>query len=271
MPGVEHPVSSASDDLTYTVSNHVATITLNRADRKNSFTLEMIDAWANALHTAEQDPNVRAVILTGTEDSFCAGVDLDVLAARERTPLNERNLLTQHVHRIALAADYLSKPYIAGVNGVAVGAGMDMSLMCDIRIAARSARFSEGYIRIGVVPGDGGCFYLPPIVGTATALRLLWTGEWVDADEALRIGLVSDVVDDADLLGHVHSLAATLAAQPPVAVQLIKRSVRSAARQDLRTALDLIASHQAVATSTDDSREALAAFTERRTARFTGR
>jgi len=258
-------------DLEYSVSDHVATILLNRPERKNAFTLEMTDEWAAALRRAEADPQVRAVVVTGAGDAFCAGVDLDVFNGRERTPLADKEFLTRRVHQVALAAEDLTKPYLAAIGGVAVGAGLDMALMCDLRFAAESARLSEGYINVGLVPGDGGCYYLPRIVGTATALRLLWTGEFVDAPEALRIGLVSGVYPDSELLGAVCGFAAKLAAKPPVAVQLIKRAVREGARHDLRTALDLISSHMAVVTATRDSQEAMAAFAERRTAIFEGR
>jgi len=259
------------DELHYSVDEHVATIRLNRPERKNAFTLAMVEAWAAALRECERDPEVRVVVVTGAGDAFCSGVDLDAFKDEVRTPLAEKRLLTDQVHQVAYAVDALSKPLIAAVNGVAVGAGMDMSLMCDIRLAAESARFSEGYIRVGLVPGDGGCYYLPRIVGTATALRLLWTGEFVDAGEARRIGLVSEVFPDADFADSTCAFAAQLARQPPVAVQLIKRAVRAADRQDLRSALDLISSHQAVVTSTADSREAFAAFREKRPATFAGR
>lgn len=260
-----------SRELDYRVADHVATITLNRPDRKNAFTMEVVDAWAEALRSAQADPEVRVVVVTGAGDAFCSGVDLDSFAGRERTPWAEKSLLTDRIHQVAFAAEALTKPYLAAVNGVAVGAGMDMALMADIRIAARSARFSEGYIRVGLVPGDGGCWYLPRIVGSATALRLLWTGDFVDADEALALGLVTAVHEDTDFVAAVNAFAARLAAQPPVAVQLIKRAVREGERHDLRTALDLISSHQAVVTSTRDSREALAAFREKRPGNYTGR
>jgi enoyl-CoA hydratase/carnithine racemase len=258
-------------DLEYGVEDCVATIQLNRPERKNSFTLEMVEEWASRLREAETDDSVRVVVVTGSGDSFCSGVDLDVLTGRERTPLSERNLLTKHVHQVAYAAEALSKPYIAAVNGVAVGAGMDMSLMADLRIAASSARFSEGYVRIGVVPGDGGCYYLPRVVGAATALRLLWTGEWVDAEAARRLGIVTEVCPDEELERRTVEFARQIAAQPPIAVQLIKRAVQAGEQQDLRNALELIAAYQAVATSTDDSREALAAFREHRVATYEGR
>lgn len=264
-------LTADDSDLRYNVADHVATITLNRPHHKNAFTLEMVDSWAAALRDAEQDPEVRVVVVTGAGDAFCSGVDLDAFAARERTPWAEKNLLTTRIHQVAFAAEALTKPYIAAVNGVAVGAGMDMSLMADIRIAAASARFSEGYIRVGLVPGDGGCWYLPRIIGSAAALRLLWTGDFVGADEALALGLVSATHPDEDLAPAVSEFAGRLAAQPPIAVQLIKRAVREGERHDLRTALDLISSHQAVVTSTQDSQEAMAAFREKRSGKYLGR
>ncbi len=261
----------AMPDVRYEVADHIATITLDRPAKRNAFTLDMVASWAQYLRQAQSDPEVRVVVVTGAGGAFCAGVDLDAFAGRERTPLAERRILTEHIHAVARAADDLAKPYLAAVPGPAVGAGMDMALMCDIRLAGASATFCEGYIRVGLVPGDGGCYYLPRIVGMATALRLLWTAETVDAAEALRLGLVSFVHADAELAGATRALAARIAAMPPVAVSLIKRAAYAAQDQDLRTALDTIASHQAVVTATADSQEAMAAFRERRGATFTGR
>ena len=149
---------------------------------------------------------------------------------------------------------------IAAVNGTAVGAGMDMALMCDIRLVASSARMSEGYIRVGLVPGDGGCYFLPRLVGMAKALELLWTGDFMEADEALRLGIASYVYGRPGVRVWRARFAARIAAQPPINVQLIKRAAYQSARADLRTALDLISSHMAVVRSTRDSAEAMAAF-----------
>ena len=215
-------------ELEYSVAGHVARIVLNRPHRKNAFTLDMVHQWAASLVAAERDPEVRVVIVTGSDGAFCSGVDLDAFKAEQRGPLQEKQLLTDHVHQVALAMDGMSKPVIAAVNGVAVGAGMDMSLMCDLRFAAASARFSEGYIRVGLIPGDGGCYYLPRIVGTAQALRLLWTGDFIDAAEALRIGLVTAVYPDSEFRERVAEFAAELTQRPPAAVQFIKRAVRAA-------------------------------------------
>lgn len=258
-------------DLEYSVNDRIATILLNRPHRKNAFTLDVCHAWADALLAAERDPQVRVIVVTGAGGSFCSGVDLGDLNGEERTPLQQKEMLTEHVHRVALTLEEVSKPVIAAVAGPAVGAGMDMALLCDLRFAGRSARFSEGYIKVGLVPGDGGCWLLPRIVGTSTALRLLWTGDFVGAEDALRIGLADEVHDDDKLMDEVYAYAARLADQPPLAVQTIKRAVRQGARHDLRTHLDLISSHLAVIKTTEDSKEASAAFSEKRPGVYQGR
>ncbi|WP_326733700.1 enoyl-CoA hydratase/isomerase family protein [Streptomyces sp. NBC_01022] len=258
-------------DLEYTVRDGIATVLLNRPERKNAFTIDMVHTWADRLIEAQRDPEVRVIVVTGAGGSFCSGVDLSAFKGEERAPLGEKELLTQNVHRVALALEDIDKPVIAAVTGPAVGAGMDMALLCDLRFAGHGARFSEGYIKVGLVPGDGGCWLLPRAVGTSTALRMLWTGDFVGAEEALRIGLVDEVHEDEDLMDAVYAYAARLAERPPVAIRTIKRAVRQGARHDLRTALDLISSHMAVITATQDSQEAFAAFQEKRPGVFTGR
>jgi enoyl-CoA hydratase/carnithine racemase len=257
-------------DLEYDVAEHIATIRLNRPCRRNAFTLEMIERWADALLEAEQDPNVRVVVVTGAGGSFCSGVDLSVLDNVEPTPLDAKNLLTKHVHKVAHAAEALSKPYLSAIAGAAFGAGMDMALLADIRLASESARFSQAYIRVGLVPGDGGCYLLPRIVGMAKALQLMWTGKIVDAREALSLGLVSSVHRDDELGDAILTLASEIARQPPVAVQMIKRSAKLGEKHDLLTALDLISSHNAIVMSTTDSREARHALAEKRPAQYIG-
>lgn len=258
-------------DLEYSVRDHIATILLNRPQRKNAFTLDMVERWADVLVEAGRDEDVRVIVVTGAGDAFCSGVDLADFKGEQRTPLGEKEMLTQRVHRVALALEAIDKPVIAAVKGPAVGAGMDMALLCDLRFAGTSARFSEGYIKVGLIPGDGGCWLLPRAVGTSTALRLLWTGDFVGAEDALRIGLVDEVHEDDELLDAVQAYATRLAQRPPVAIRMIKRAVRQGARTDLPTALDLISSHMAVVTATEDSKEAFAAFQEKRPGVFTGR
>jgi enoyl-CoA hydratase/carnithine racemase len=257
--------------LHYEVSEGIATITLDNPTRKNAFTLDMIDDWADALRAAAEDDAVRVVILTGSGDAFCSGIDLSVLQAVEDVPLARKRMLTHGVHKVARAVEALDKPLVCALNGVAVGAGLDMALMCDMRFMGRSAKLSEGYIKVGLVPGDGGAWFLPRLVGPAKALELLLTGDFVEADEALRIGMVNRVYDDAELQERTREFAAQLAAMSPVAVAVIKRTVQQSAAIDLRTSLDLISSHMAVVQSTDDYREAQTAFAERRPGRFTGR
>jgi enoyl-CoA hydratase/carnithine racemase len=257
-------------DLEYTVADGIGTILLNRPHRKNAFTIEMIDQWARILVEARTDPDVRVIVLTGAGDAFCSGVDLSSMDGERPSPLQRKEHLTDHIHRVPYALEDLDKPVIAAINGAAVGAGMDMALMCDMRIIARSARLSEGYIRVGLVPGDGGCYYLPRLVGQAKALELLLTGDFIGAEEAARIGIANHVVDDDDLIAATTRLARKLADAPPVAVRTIKRAVYQSARADLRTALDLISSHMSVVTSTQDSAEALAAFREKRPGRYVG-
>jgi enoyl-CoA hydratase/carnithine racemase len=254
--------------IRYETRDGVGTITLDRPARKNAFTVDMVDAWARLLRQAKRDPQVGALVLTGAGDAFCAGGDLGLIGGLDSSALNAKRVLTEHIHQVALAMDDLDKPVIAAVNGAAVGAGMDMALMCDIRFMARGARMSEGYVRLGLVPGDGGAYYLPRIVGVAKALELLWTGDPVDADEAQRIGLVSRVCDDATLLDEAHAFAARLAAGPPLAIRMIKRAVYQGLRADLRTSLDLISSHMGVVATSADAAEARKAMAERRPPRF---
>lgn len=256
-------------DIERTIEDGVATITLNRPHAANAFTLDMIDQWAEWLVEARTDDNVRALILTGAGRHFCAGGDFKVLDG-EVSAFERKARLTERIHRIPLALEDLDKPIIAAVNGAATGAGMDMALMCDLRFAGRSARFSEAYIRVGLVPGDGGAFYLPRVVGLPKALELLLTGDFVDAEEALRIGLVNKVFDDAQLLQETARFARRLAALPPINVRMIKRAVYRSIDSDLRTSLDLISSHMAVVQTTRDSREALDAFRAKRAPHFSG-
>lgn len=258
-------------DLEYTVDDGVGVILLNRPHVKNGFTFPMLDAWASALHAAAEDPKVRAVVLTGAAGSFCSGVELAEISSVEDTPIAHKRMLTKRVHRVAEAVEDLDKPLIAAVDGVAVGAGMDMALMCDMRFVSRSARFSMGYIRVGLVPGDGGCYYLPRIVGEAKALELLLTGDFVNAEEAVRIGLATRIYQPDELLPKTLEFAGRLAAQPPINVELIKSAVRRSRTMDLRGSLDLISSHMGIVMATEDHREAMQAFTEKRTGEFANR
>jgi len=260
-----------AEDLLYEVSDRVATITLNRPEKLNAFTGPMIERWAWALGEAQRDPEVNVVVVTGAGRAFCAGGDVERMGEGAPTPLDHKNALWEKIHRIPKLLDLLDKPVIAMVNGVAVGAGMGMALMCDLRIASDEARFSTGYVKVGLVPGDGDAFFLPRLVGIAKALELLWTGDFVEAREAERLGIVNRVVPAARLREETDALARKLAEGPQTAIRLMKRVAYQSLRLDLRTHLDLVSSHMAVVRETEDHREGVRAFKEKRPPKFTGR
>ncbi|MEK7715637.1 MAG: enoyl-CoA hydratase-related protein [candidate division NC10 bacterium] len=258
-------------DLLYEVKDKIATITLNRPDKLNAFTGPMIDAWAKALAEAQADDDVNVVVVTGAGRAFCAGGDVARMRETKPTPLENKNQLWENIHRVPRTLEAMDKPVIAMVNGLAVGAGMGMCLMCDVRIASDEARFSTGYVRVGLVPGDGDTYFLPRLVGAAKALELLWTADFVDAQEALRLGIVNRVVPAGDLAQQTRDFAEQLAGGPQIPIRMIKRLVYQSLRLDLRTHLDLVSSHMAVVRETADHAEGVAAFKEKRTPRFQGR
>jgi len=250
----------------------VATITLNRPERLNAFTHEMIDLWVDALQDAQHNDAVQVVVVTGAGRAFCSGGDVGSMNERssDMTGLDHKRWL-EHVHRVPLTLEALDKPVIAALNGVAVGAGLDMALMCDLRYAATGARFSEGYVKVGLIPGDGGTYFLPRLIGTAKALELFWTGDFLSAEEAERIGLVNRVFESEQLLPEVYALATRLASGPSVAIRTVKRAVYQGMRMDLRTHLDMLSSHMGFIRQTADHREGARAFVEKRAPRFVGR
>jgi enoyl-CoA hydratase/carnithine racemase len=258
-------------ELLYDVNDRIATITLNRPDKLNAFTGPMITAWAEALAEAQRDPAVNAVVVTGAGRAFCAGGDVGRMGEGQPTALEHKDQLWEHIHRIPKTLETVDKPVIAMVNGLAVGAGMGMCLMCDLRVASDAARFSTGYVGVGLVPGDGDTYFLPRLVGSAKALELFWTGDFVDAAEALRLGIVNRVVPLAELKPATEALARRVADGPQVAIRMMKRLVYQSARLDLRTHLDLVSSHMAIVRQTADHAEGVAAFREKRPPRFQGR
>jgi 2-(1,2-epoxy-1,2-dihydrophenyl)acetyl-CoA isomerase len=259
-------------DLLYDVKDKIATITLNRPDKLNAFTGEMIDGWAKALASAQADDNVNVVVVTGTGRAFCSGGDVGRMReGGAPAALDGKNSLWEGIHRVPKTLEAMDKPVIAMVNGLAVGAGMGMSMMCDVRVAAESARFSTGYVRVGLVPGDGDTYFLPRLVGAAKALELLWTADFIEAAEAHRLGIVQRVVPDADLKDATYAFARQNADGPQIPIRMIKRLVYQSLRLDLRTHLDLVSSHMSIVRQTSDHAEGVAAFKEKRPAKFQGR
>ncbi|MBW1850762.1 MAG: enoyl-CoA hydratase/isomerase family protein [Deltaproteobacteria bacterium] len=255
----------------YEIKNHVAIITLNRPEEKNSFSLEMIRLWNDYLKRAREDNKVRVVVITGKGNTFCSGGDIREMAEGKLRSWNMKTFLWEGVHRIVLALEDLDKPVIAAINGAAMGAGMDMAIMCDIRICSEKARLAESYINLGLVPGDGGAYFLPRLVGCSKALELLLTGDEITPEEALRLGIVNRVVTHEHLMEETLKLGDKIAQKPPMAVRMIKRAIYQAQASSLRSHLDYISSQLALLTETEDHLEAANSFLEKRKPTFTGK
>jgi len=250
-----------TDQLQFSIEDGLAKIVLNRPERMNAFTFEMIDAWTAALQQCRTDDSVKVVILTGNGAAFCSGGDIVEMGDRlQHTPEQRKNELFNRIERIPLTLEDLDKPVIAAVNGVATGAGMDMALMCDIRYCAQSARFAETYVKVGLVPGAGGAHFLPRLVGVSKALELFLTGDFIDAEEALRIGIVNKIFPDATLMQEVERIARKMTKSPTLTLRMTKRAIYQGMRNDLRTNLDLISSHYAVITATQEHRDLVETF-----------
>jgi enoyl-CoA hydratase/carnithine racemase len=257
-----------SGNLRFTIDEGIARIVLDRPERMNAFTFEMIDAWVDALQRCRTDDAVKVVLVTGAGEAFCSGGDIVEMGERlDHTPEQRKSELFQRIERIPLALEDLDKPVIAAVNGAATGAGMDMALMCDIRYAAQSARFAETYVRVGLVPGAGGAHFLPRLVGVSKALELFFTGDFIDAQEALRIGLVNRVFPDTALMDEVEKIARRIARAPGLTLRMTKRAIYQGLRNDLRTNLDLISSHYAVITATQEHKDLVRAFIDKKAAK----
>jgi 2-(1,2-epoxy-1,2-dihydrophenyl)acetyl-CoA isomerase len=257
-----------TDGLRVDVDGPVATITLDRPEALNALTVPVKVALHEALERLAVDRAVRAVVLTGAGRAFCAGQDLAEREGPDAAPLDVE--LRERYNPIILALRAMGQPVIAAVNGVAAGAGASIAFACDLRIAAEDARFVLAFGRIGLVPDSGATWFLPRLIGQARAAEMALVGDPISADEALRIGLVSRVVPNDDLLAEARSIADRIAAGAPMAVALTKGALERAASIDLETALEGEAKLQGIAGASADHAEGLAAFREKRAPRFTG-
>lgn len=260
-----------SSTILVDIQNNIQTITLNRPEKMNAFNTQMINEWVNALNEAQQNDNVHVVVVTGAGDAFCSGGDVNDMQQSEGTPLDVKNFLWKDIHRVAFATQSMDKPIITAINGVAVGAGLDMTLMSDIRTMSSGAKISEGYVKVGLVPGDGGAYFLPRLIGQSKALELLWTGRFIHAEEALNLGIVNHVFPKETLMQETYKLAEEIARGPQIAIRMMKRAVRQSLKSDLETSLDLISSHMSVVMATEDHKEGVNAFLEKRKPEFKGR
>jgi len=252
--------------VTYeTTGGGIVTLTLNAPETKNAISdLPMIEAILSALSRAESDPDARVIVLTGAGSAFSGGGNIKAMAPGQglvgHEPGQTRRNYRAGIQRLPLAFEALELPVIAAVNGPAIGAGCDLACMCDIRIAARSARFAESFTRLGIVPGDGGAWLLPRVIGFARASELALTGEMIDAQTALTFGLVTHLAEDADLLPKARVIAAKIASNPPDAVRMTRRLLRQAYNNTLPAVLDMSAAMQAVAHASPDYLVALQAM-----------
>jgi 2-(1,2-epoxy-1,2-dihydrophenyl)acetyl-CoA isomerase len=257
-------------DLLESVEGGIAVLTLNRPENLNALSDEIRTGMLEALYRLGHDTSIGCIVVTGSGRGFCAGGDVKSMADRSARSYEERAEGIRRSGSVAAMLHDIPKPVIGMINGVAVGAGLGMACACDIRIAARSARFGAGFIKIGL-SGDWGTTYsLPQLVGTAKAREMMFTADMIGAEEAERIGLVNKVVDDADLLTATMDMAKRIAAMPPVALGYTKKNLNAAQTGDMADALEIEAVHQARCSQTADHREAVTAFKEKRKPVFQG-
>lgn len=252
----------------YDIDGFVATVTMDSPQTRNGISRVMTDGIVEALSRADADVSVRCVVLTGSGTAFCAGGDLrkmrDKVEHFAGDPVEIRRTYVNGVQRLARLFDTIEVPIIAAVNGPAMGAGLDLAMMCDMRLCAESAIFAESFVRLGLVSAAGGTWFLARHLPAAVVAELVLTGDTIDAADALRLGIVSRVMPDAELATATKGLAARIARHAPEAVRLNKRLLRIASRADLATTLDLAASMQGGIQHTLDHDEAIAAALDKR-------
>jgi 2-(1,2-epoxy-1,2-dihydrophenyl)acetyl-CoA isomerase len=254
---------------------HIALLTLNQPDTRNALSGEaMFAAFEDLFAAINADMEVRVVVLTGAGSAFCSGGNIAEMRDRTGMFAGDPDAIVQNyrqgIQRIPRAFQALHVPIIAAVNGPAIGAGNDLACMCDMRIASTRARFAESFVKVGIVPGDGGCWFLPRAVGMARAAEMLFTGDAVEADEALRIGLVSRLVEPEALIDEAMKLAARVAANPPQVLRWAKQLLQQAQHATVDQALDEAGRFQGLAHQTRDHAEAVNAFFDKRAPHFTG-
>jgi 2-(1,2-epoxy-1,2-dihydrophenyl)acetyl-CoA isomerase len=258
--------------LIYEVEENIATLTMNRPERLNALGDTLRTDLHEAITTASGDPDVRAIILTGAGRGFCSGGDVKAMneAKQRQASSSMMDKIAPSRDLTVLAMRDAPKPIIAAINGPAAGAGMNIALGCDIRIASSTARFGETFVKRGLHVDWGGTYFLPRIVGMAKACELIFTGDIIDAEEALALGMVSQVVEPEALMDTVRALARKIAAGPPIAIRLAKRALYHNQECDLRAALEYETYAQNICRETEDASEGIRAFVEKRLPNFKG-
>jgi 2-(1,2-epoxy-1,2-dihydrophenyl)acetyl-CoA isomerase len=258
--------------LLYEVKDGIATLTLNRPERLNALGDTLREDLLDGVTRASQDADVRVIVLTGAGKGFCSGGDVKAMNENKERgagrPLVEK--VAPRRDRGVLALREAPKPVIAAVNGAAAGAGFNIALCCDIRLASTAAKFSQAFVRRGLHPDWGGTYFLPRVVGVAKACELIWTGDVIDAEQALRLGIVSAVHPPEELLPATYALARKIADGPPIAIRLAKRAIYHSLETDLRKALEFETYAQNICFDTEDAREGIRAFVDKRAPVFRG-
>ncbi len=265
-----------ADDARVTLDQDggVLTVTLNRPHRLNALDLATLNELDHAIARARADKSVRAVVLTGAGRAFSAGADVKEWADEDHAaaPAEPADDWVTTAHRVVATLYRLPKPVIAAVNGVAVGAGLDLALAADFRIASEAARFGSVYITLGIPPDAGASFLLPRIVGLAKAKELIYTGRIIDASEADQIGMLSQLVPAGELMTAARSWADRLAQGPTIAIGMAKENIQEHwTTSSIEAALKNEQRAGQLCTNTDDHREGLAAVNAKRPAKFAGR
>ena len=256
--------------ILYEVSESIVTITVNRPEVRNALTQALMEELADAINQADEDTEVRVLILTGAgEKAFVGGADINEVGAR--TTLTELGPKSRTRRSVYTKLEHLSKPSIAAVNGFALGGGCEMALACTLRIAADTARFGQPEINLGIIPGLGGTQRLVRLVGKGNAMEMILTGDLIRADHALRIGLVNRVVPADQLMAEVRGLAGKLAAKAPLALRAAKDAVDYGAEMSLEVALEFENRLFAIVSGSEDRAEGVTAFLEKRQPEWKGR
>ncbi len=262
---------STYENVVVSVEAGIATITLNRPDKLNAFAGTMREEIARAVREMAEDESVRVLVITGAGRAFCAGADIDYMKdLMEKQDTEGFGGLVDAGRQAVLAVRQTPKPVIASVNGPAAGGGANLVLACDIRIASEEASIGQTFSKLGLHPDWGGTYFLPRLVGPSRALELMFTGAMIDATEGHRIGVFNRVVPADALAPETEKLAAKLAAQPPLALALIKQAVYENGQKDLRGMLEVEFEHQLRCFGSNDAKEGLNAFLERRPPTFSG-
>jgi len=263
----------AFETLLFTLENHVATVTLNRPEVRNALNSQAYDELEAAFRHISAAPDIRCAIVTGTDPAFCSGEDVKAMMTGPQREASVTRLTSGTAGTTPAAAAILdcAKPVIAAVNGVAVGWGCELALYADIRIAADTARFGEIFIKRGLITDVGGLSRLPALVGPSRAAEMLFTGDLVDAATAERIGLVSRTVPHGDLMDAARALAARIAANPPLALAAMKEGLRRGFHGDHQPLGQWVSATLGRLFQTEDHREGVASFLEKRAPHFVGR